>query len=99
MALQLVVMGVSGSGKSTVGSQLGDKLGWKFYDGDNYHPEENKKKMAAGIPLNDQVWHIFQKPNNSLKQQTQLNGLQSSCMDTCAHTIVLFHVTITHYAS
>ncbi|XP_033020454.1 probable gluconokinase isoform X1 [Lacerta agilis] len=54
MALQLVVMGVSGSGKSTVGSQLGDKLGWKFYDGDDYHPEENRRKMAAGIPLNDQ---------------------------------------------
>ncbi|XP_061483130.1 probable gluconokinase isoform X2 [Rhineura floridana] len=50
----LVVMGVSGSGKSTVGSLLADKLGWKFYDGDDYHPEENRKKMAEGIPLNDQ---------------------------------------------
>ncbi|XP_062984640.1 probable gluconokinase isoform X2 [Elgaria multicarinata webbii] len=39
---------------STVGSQLADKLGWKFYDGDDYHPDENKKKMAEGIPLNDQ---------------------------------------------
>ncbi|KAJ6669617.1 hypothetical protein lerEdw1_000166 [Lerista edwardsae] len=50
----LVVMGVSGSGKSTIGSHLADKLGWKFYDGDDYHPEENRKKMAEGIPLNDQ---------------------------------------------
>ncbi|XP_020668479.3 putative gluconokinase isoform X1 [Pogona vitticeps] len=54
MVLLLVVMGVSGSGKSTVGSQLADKLGWKFYDGDDYHPKENRKKMAEGIPLNDQ---------------------------------------------
>ncbi|XP_003216515.1 probable gluconokinase isoform X1 [Anolis carolinensis] len=50
----LVVMGVSGCGKSTVGSHLADKLGWKFYEGDDYHPDENKKKMAEGIPLNDQ---------------------------------------------
>lgn len=33
------------------------QLGWKFYDGDDYHPEENKQKMAKGIPLNDQVLH------------------------------------------
>nr|XP_005296867.1 probable gluconokinase isoform X2 [Chrysemys picta bellii] len=50
----LVVMGVSGSGKSTVGSHLAAKLGWKFYDADDYHPTENTKKMAQGIPLNDQ---------------------------------------------
>ncbi|KAG6932325.1 IDNK, gluconokinase, partial [Chelydra serpentina] len=50
----LVVMGVSGSGKSTVGSHLATKLGWKFYDADDYHPTENTKKMAQGIPLNDQ---------------------------------------------
>uniref|UniRef100_A0A8C6Y871 Gluconokinase n=1 Tax=Naja naja TaxID=35670 RepID=A0A8C6Y871_NAJNA len=47
-------MGVSGSGKSTVGTLLADKLGWKFYEGDDYHPEENRKKMAEGIPLTDQ---------------------------------------------
>ncbi|XP_067425421.1 probable gluconokinase isoform X1 [Emydura macquarii macquarii] len=50
----LVAMGVSGSGKSTVGSHLATKLGWKFYDADDYHPVENTKKMAQGIPLNDQ---------------------------------------------
>ncbi|KAM9138591.1 putative gluconokinase [Pangshura tecta] len=54
MVLLLVVMGVSGSGKSTVGSHLATKLGWKFYDADDYHPTENTKKMAQGIPLNDQ---------------------------------------------
>ncbi|XP_027526608.1 probable gluconokinase isoform X1 [Neopelma chrysocephalum] len=50
----VVVIGVSGSGKTTVGSRLAAKLGWKFYDADNYHPLENKKKMAGGIPLNDE---------------------------------------------
>ncbi|GAB5579728.1 probable gluconokinase isoform X3 [Prionailurus iriomotensis] len=47
-------MGVSGSGKSTVGSLLASELGWKFYDADDYHPEENRMKMEKGIPLNDQ---------------------------------------------
>ncbi|XP_073934625.1 probable gluconokinase [Castor canadensis] len=50
----LLVMGGSGSGKSTVGAQLASELGWKFYDADDYHPEENRRKMGKGIPLNDQ---------------------------------------------
>ncbi|KFO76729.1 putative gluconokinase, partial [Cuculus canorus] len=50
----LVVMGVSGSGKTTVGSRLAEKLGWKFYDADDYHSPANKKKMAEGMPLNDE---------------------------------------------
>ncbi|KAM6169150.1 putative gluconokinase [Rhynchocyon petersi] len=50
----LLVMGVSGSGKSTVGTRLATELGWKFYDADDYHPEENRMKMSKGIPLNDQ---------------------------------------------
>uniref|UniRef100_A0A8I5ZPR0 gluconokinase n=1 Tax=Rattus norvegicus TaxID=10116 RepID=A0A8I5ZPR0_RAT len=51
----LLVMGVSGSGKSTVGALLANKLGWKFYDADDYHSEENRIKMGKGVPLNDQV--------------------------------------------
>ncbi|KAM8983651.1 LOW QUALITY PROTEIN: putative gluconokinase [Ara ararauna] len=50
----VVVMGVSGAGKTTVGSRLAAKLGWKFYDADDYHSPENKKKMAEGIALNDE---------------------------------------------
>ncbi|XP_069086053.1 probable gluconokinase isoform X4 [Pleurodeles waltl] len=53
-SMLIVIMGVSGSGKSTVGALLASKLGWKFYDADDYHPEENKAKMAKGIPLDDQ---------------------------------------------
>ncbi|XP_036891783.1 probable gluconokinase isoform X2 [Sturnira hondurensis] len=51
----LLIMGVSGSGKSTVGALLASELGWKFYDADDYHPEENRIKMGKGIPLTDQV--------------------------------------------
>lgn len=46
-------MGVSGSGKSTIGQLLGQVLGWQFYDGDDFHPSENIAKMSRGIPLDD----------------------------------------------
>ncbi|MFF1253214.1 gluconokinase [Pseudarthrobacter sp. NPDC058329] len=49
----LVVMGVSGCGKSTVGSLLGQRLGVPFFDGDDFHPAANKAKMAGGVPLDD----------------------------------------------
>ncbi|MGP0223252.1 MULTISPECIES: gluconokinase [unclassified Paenarthrobacter] len=49
----LVVMGVSGCGKSTIGSLLGAQLGMPFQDGDDLHPAANKAKMGAGIPLDD----------------------------------------------
>jgi len=47
------IMGVSGSGKSTVGKQLADHLQIPFYDGDDFHPEANIRKMQSGQPLND----------------------------------------------
>jgi ribose 5-phosphate isomerase A len=49
----LVVMGVSGVGKSTVGAELAMRLGWTFEEGDTLHPEANVAKMHAGIPLTD----------------------------------------------
>ncbi len=52
--MRIIVMGVSGCGKSTVGTHLAAALGARFVDGDDLHPAENKAKMAAGIPLNDQ---------------------------------------------
>jgi len=49
----LIVMGVSGSGKTTVASLLARRLGWDFYDADEFHPPENIAKMTQGIPLDD----------------------------------------------
>jgi len=49
----LIVMGVSGCGKTSVGKSLAEHLGWDFYDADDLHPPENIAKMAHGIPLND----------------------------------------------
>ncbi len=50
---RVIVMGVSGCGKSTVGELLGSTLGAQFLDGDSLHPQANIDKMAAGHPLND----------------------------------------------
>ena len=47
-------MGVSGSGKSTVGRALAEKLGWSFFDADNFHPAANVAKMATGEALDDE---------------------------------------------
>jgi carbohydrate kinase (thermoresistant glucokinase family) len=49
----VIVMGVTGSGKSTVGKLLGERLGIAFHDADDYHPPQNRAKMAADIPLDD----------------------------------------------
>jgi gluconokinase len=54
MPCALIVMGVSGSGKSTIAEKLGERLGWKCEDGDKYHPKSNVEKMSAGHPLTDE---------------------------------------------
>ncbi len=46
-------MGVSGSGKTTIGKQLADSLNWQFYDADDFHSAKNIEKMRAAIPLED----------------------------------------------
>jgi gluconokinase len=50
----VVVMGVSGSGKSTAAELLVQRLGWAFAEGDEFHPPENVEKMRSGIPLTDE---------------------------------------------
>jgi len=47
-------MGVTGTGKTTIGMLLSSRTGWQFAEGDDYHSEANKQKMHAGIPLNDE---------------------------------------------
>ena len=48
-----IVMGVSGCGKTSVGKTLAEKLGWEFYDADDFHPPANIAKMANGTPLDN----------------------------------------------
>jgi gluconokinase len=53
VAVFIIIMGVSGSGKTTIGQALAARLGCPFYDSDDFHPPANVAKMAAGIPLTD----------------------------------------------
>ena len=55
----VVLMGVSGTGKTTVGKVLAAQPGWSFVEGDEFHPAENIEKMNAGIPLNDDDRHSW----------------------------------------
>ena len=53
MTTTLVVMGVSGSGKTTVATGVAERLGWVFAEGDDFHPHANVEKMRAGVALTD----------------------------------------------
>ncbi|WP_425639800.1 gluconokinase [Algoriphagus yeomjeoni] len=50
----IIVTGVSGTGKTTIGSEIANKFELPFFDADNFHPKENIEKMSQGFPLNDQ---------------------------------------------
>jgi gluconokinase len=64
----VVVMGVSGAGKTTVGAALAGSLGWEFLDADEFHPEQNVARMAAGIPLTDtDRWPWLDRLNGELR--------------------------------
>tara|TARA_R110000787_G_scaffold14348_17_gene44405 strand:+ start:3451 stop:3951 length:501 start_codon:yes stop_codon:yes gene_type:complete len=50
----IIVMGVAGSGKTTVGAGLAEAAGWPFVEADDFHSDANREKMASGVPLTDQ---------------------------------------------
>jgi gluconokinase len=52
--MNVIVMGVTASGKTTVGRRLAERMGWAFYDADQFHPPANIEKMSHGIPLTDE---------------------------------------------
>lgn len=71
-------MGVSGSGKTTIGKALSQELGYPFYDGDDFHPPENIAKMSQGIPLNnsDRIpWLLAIKSVINEHQQLQTDAI------------------------
>lgn len=73
------VMGVSGSGKTTIGHLLAKKLGIPFFDGDSYHPEANVEKMAHGHPLNDDDRKGWLERLNQLAHEHENQGAVIAC--------------------
>ena len=73
--LPLVVMGVSGSGKSTIAAQLAGRLGLPYLDGDDLHPKKNVDKMHAGHPLDDDDrWPWLDRVAAALNEQAGAEG-------------------------
>jgi len=76
--LRIIVMGVSGSGKSTVGEKIADALKLPFLEGDSLHPKSNVDKMSAGIPLQDEDrWPWLDKIGERLAASS--DGIVISC--------------------
>ncbi|MBV2143217.1 gluconokinase [Falsochrobactrum sp. TDYN1] len=76
--LRMIVMGVSGSGKSTVGEKLAEALELPFLEGDSLHPKANVDKMSSGIPLQDEDrWPWLDKIGERLTSAE--NGIIISC--------------------
>ncbi|WP_276392675.1 gluconokinase [Eudoraea chungangensis] len=73
------IIGVSGCGKSTVGSMLADKLQLPFFDADDFHPKENVKKMASGVPLTDADRIGWLEKLNALAIDHKENGAIIGC--------------------
>ncbi len=74
-----VVMGVSGSGKSTVAPLLARELSIPYFDGDDFHPAANVKKMAAGTPLDDQDRRGWLMALNQLAREHSAKGAVIVC--------------------
>ncbi|MET6990364.1 gluconokinase [Sediminicola arcticus] len=75
----LFVMGVSGSGKSTIGKLLAEALDYPFFDGDDFHPDVNIEKMSAGKPLNDEDRYDWLVALNILAKNNLVKGAVIAC--------------------
>jgi carbohydrate kinase (thermoresistant glucokinase family) len=78
-AAAVIVMGVSGCGKSTLARALGQRLGWRFVEGDTLHPPANVAKMAAGIALDDDDRMPFLEAVAQSLVESQGRGVVVSC--------------------
>ena len=80
MQTSFILMGVSGSGKTTAGKLLAEKTAMPFFDADDYHPPGNIKKMETGIPLDDidrAPW--LKQLNELMKNELNRNNLVLAC--------------------
>jgi gluconokinase len=75
----VIVFGVSGAGKTTIGKLLAEELGWHFYEADDFHPRANVDKMRRGIPLTDEDrWPWLES----------LRGLISQCVEARQNAVL-----------
>ena len=100
----VLVMGVAGVGKTTIGEALAQALGARFIDADDYHPPENVAKMKAGIPLQDvDRWPWLQRLNEILKTHPRAvlacSALKESYRRRLAEGIPEFKVVYLHGTS
>jgi gluconokinase len=71
----IVLMGVTGSGKTTVGRLLAEELGWRFDDADDFHPRANVEKMSRGVPLDDEDRRPWLEALRELVRQRLAEGV------------------------
>ena len=74
-----IIMGVSGTGKTTIGKLLSKTYGFPFFDGDDFHPSANIEKMASGRPLDDNDREGWLKSLNKLAQEHIKSGAIIAC--------------------
>lgn len=89
-----IIMGVAGSGKSTVGKLLSERLGWQFFDADDFHPPENIAKMSLGLPLNDRDREPWLNRLKQLIEQTINQG--DSAILACSALKSSYRQFLTH---
>lgn len=80
MPLSIIMMGPCGCGKTEIGTLLAKELGVPFLNGDDFHPEENKKKMGSGIPLTDEDrWPWLRRLAGEIRRRKQDTGCCVEC--------------------
>ena len=97
----VVLMGVSGSGKTTIGRLLAERTGWIFADADDYFPQSYKDKMAAGHPLTDEDREPWLLTLNGLLRRwdkEKINGvLACSALKEKYHDVLEGRITFNEY--
>jgi gluconokinase len=84
----VVIMGVSGCGKSTVGKMLACRLGWRYFEGDEFHPAGNIEKMSKGVALTD---------NDRLPWLASIKKTIDRCVEQSANAVIACSALRQHY--